>query len=271
MKKIFYLSAAVLLFASCEKEEIGATATVSMSGQWYVRVDAVDENDNVVFAGEDIFDIEGNFMILTYNVSDNSSDVLLIDDLTNLWTFRTKVDCDLSSFTFSAPDPAKYVYATEYDESDEYTYNNFYYKAGSFDAEKWQWYKEGEAQYKAGAIKKDSLDKMLEEYHVFADDTASAGFSVKYAGREFEVGLKKGAADVENACNITITDGKILNGAATTPSGMPADSIVFYVEFDDDYSPVDETMTDYEYTPTLYGFKNYRVSGYRYTGLANDD
>lgn len=269
MKKIFYLFAAVLLFASCEKEEIGATATVSMSGQWYVRVDAVDENDNVVFAGEDIFDIEGNFMILTYNVSDNSSDVLLIDDLTNLWTFRTKVDCDLSSFTFSAPDPAKYVYATENDGTDEYTYNNFYYKAGSFDAEKWQWYKEGEAQYKAGAIKKDSLDKMLEEYHVFADDTASAGFSVKYAGREFEVGLKKGAADVENACNITITDGKILNGAATTPSGMPADSIVFYVEFDDDYTEDDEGNP--VYVPEAYGFKNYRVSGYRYTGLANDD
>ena len=160
MKKIFYLFAAVLLFASCEKEEIGATATVSMSGQWYVRVDAVDENDNVVYTGEEFFDL-GNFMLLTYNVSDNSSDVLLIDDLTNLWTFRTKVDCDLSSLTFSAPEPDKYVYATEYDESDEYTYNNFYYKAGSIDAEKWQWYKEGEEQYEENNFEMPSKNVVL--------------------------------------------------------------------------------------------------------------
>ena len=267
MKKIFYLFAAVLLFASCEKEEIGSTATESMSGQWYVHVDAIKDNGEILeviyrkdangqyeldgngnkiveFKGEDPYNY-GNFRVLTYNVSDNSSDVMLIDDLENLWTFRTKVDCDLSSFTFSASEPDKYVYATEYDGTDVYTYNNFYYKAGSFDAEKWQWYKEGEAQYKAGAIKKDSLDKMLEEYNDFADDTASAGYYVKYAGREFEVGLKKGDPDVENACNITITDGKIMKGAATTPSGMPADSIVFYVEFDDDYSE-NRITGDYE-------------------------
>lgn len=60
-------------------------------------------------------------------------------------------------------------------------------------------------------------------------------------------------------CMVTLEDGKILMGAATTPSGMPADSIVFYVSFSDD-----------EY-PAAYGYSKYKVSGYRYTGLAADD
>lgn len=59
-------------------------------------------------------------------------------------------------------------------------------------------------------------------------------------------------------CKVTITNGKILRGAATTPSGMPADSIVMDILFDDDtYAGV--------------AYDRLRVSGYRYTGLAADD
>jgi len=54
---------------------------------------------------------------------------------------------------------------------------------------------------------------------------------------------------------VKITNGKVLYGAAKTPSGMPADSIVFNAYFDDD-DP---------------GSSGYQISGYRYTGLANDD
>lgn len=54
-------------------------------------------------------------------------------------------------------------------------------------------------------------------------------------------------------------DGKILPKAATTPSGMPADSIYIYVSFNDD--PYPET----------YGYSHYKMTGYRYTGLAEDD
>lgn len=70
------------------------------------------------------------------------------------------------------------------------------------------------------------------------------------------------AANVDNQAyesKVTIENGKILLGAATTPSGMPADSIVFTVTFDDDPYP-----EAYEY----YG---YRVSGYRYTGFEADN
>lgn len=68
--------------------------------------------------------------------------------------------------------------------------------------------------------------------------------------------------DANNAyydSKVTILDGKILLKAATTPSGMPADSIVFEVSFDDDDNP------------GRYGFARYRISGYRYTGFTGDE
>jgi hypothetical protein len=60
-------------------------------------------------------------------------------------------------------------------------------------------------------------------------------------------------------CLVTISNGKILYGAATTPGKMPADSIVFNVSFSDDTYPA------------TYGYAEYRIAGYRYTGFVNDD
>lgn len=60
-------------------------------------------------------------------------------------------------------------------------------------------------------------------------------------------------------CTVNIESGKVLEKAATTPSGAAADSIVFYVSFNDDAYP------------EAYGYAKYKVSGYRYTGLAADD
>lgn len=60
-------------------------------------------------------------------------------------------------------------------------------------------------------------------------------------------------------CGVTIEDGKILFGAATTPHGTPADSISFYVTFDDDECVADGLWA------------KYHISGFRYTGLAQDD
>ncbi len=70
------------------------------------------------------------------------------------------------------------------------------------------------------------------------------------------------ATDAQNEyydIQVTISNGKIMYGAATTPSGMPADSIVFTVNFSDDTYPTD------------YGFAAYRISGFRYTGFTRDE
>ncbi|MCD8094057.1 MAG: hypothetical protein LUF01_15035 [Bacteroides sp.] len=58
-------------------------------------------------------------------------------------------------------------------------------------------------------------------------------------------------------CDVTIEGGKVLLGAATTPHGTPADSIVFYVIFSDDTNiPL---------------YAKLKVAGYRYTGFASDE
>ncbi|MCD7933303.1 MAG: hypothetical protein LUH15_19185 [Tannerellaceae bacterium] len=106
------------------------------------------------------------------------------------------------------------------------------------------------------------------ESEIWVDDSKQFwGFKVKakadantltFSVTNAENGYEKEHEDDED-CIVSIMDGKILLRAATTPSGMPADSIVFKVTFSDD------TNT------TNYGFDHYKISGYRYTGLANDD
>lgn len=55
-------------------------------------------------------------------------------------------------------------------------------------------------------------------------------------------------------CKVKITEGKVMEGEATTPSGMPADSIVYMIQFDDDENQL-----------------IYKVSGFRRTGFPADD
>ena len=59
MKKTLYsilmLVGVLVAFTSCEKEEIGNTATVETAGQWYVDIDAVDENGDPIDGGSHYF------------------------------------------------------------------------------------------------------------------------------------------------------------------------------------------------------------------------
>lgn len=82
MKKIFLFAALICGFAltSCEKDEIGGTATESMAGQWYVTIDAVDDSGNPINGGEDYFGV-GRVLFLTYNTASNSATQMWIDDL----------------------------------------------------------------------------------------------------------------------------------------------------------------------------------------------
>jgi hypothetical protein len=91
--------AGMLFATSCEKDEIGGTATESMAGEWYVTADAVDDAGNVVY--EDFYGY-GNFMLNTYNTASNASDKLYVDDRGNFWDFKLRVNCDLNSLTFQS-------------------------------------------------------------------------------------------------------------------------------------------------------------------------
>ena len=86
MKKVLYLATMLLCmaFTSCQKEEIGGTATESLAGQWYVEANVVNADGSVI---EDPYGL-GRFQILTYNTSANNPSEIWIDDSKNFWNFN---------------------------------------------------------------------------------------------------------------------------------------------------------------------------------------
>lgn len=76
--------------------------------------------------------------------------------------------------------------------------------------------------------------------------------NVNYAAKTFEC---DSIANIAYDSGFKIIGGKILKGAAKSPSGNPVDSIVFYIRFYDD----------------TYGFTYTKVSGFRRTGFGADD
>lgn len=89
-----------MTFASCEKDEIGGTATQALAGEWYVTADAVDANGNVIEGGEDLFGV-GKFLLNTYNTAANVDNQMWIDDNGNFWDFKLKITSDVKNLTFT--------------------------------------------------------------------------------------------------------------------------------------------------------------------------
>jgi hypothetical protein len=106
MKKVLYFAA--LLFCaglvSCEKDKIGGTATESMAGDWYVTVDAADENGNAIEGFEDLFGL-GRVHMITSNTAANVASELMIDDLGSFWTFRVKTIANPGDLSFASAAP----------------------------------------------------------------------------------------------------------------------------------------------------------------------
>lgn len=101
MKKILFAIMAVLTLASCEKDEIGGTATQELAGDWYVTVSAVDDEGNLVYSDDELFGM-GKIHMLTFNTSDNVSNKMYVYDEKNFWGFKVQVDCDVKARTFSS-------------------------------------------------------------------------------------------------------------------------------------------------------------------------
>lgn len=98
MKKIF-LYAVVLVssfffITSCEKDEIGGTATEEMAGQWYVQYDHH-------LYGPDPFGV-GSTALYTYNTaSDNGGEIWLTDD-DNFWEYKVRIPVNQETVTFGS-------------------------------------------------------------------------------------------------------------------------------------------------------------------------
>jgi hypothetical protein len=181
MKKILFLIVvAGAFFTSCEKDEIGGTATQEIAGEWVVTNQQSVDEYYYIFGGQgqmpdevDIENWEWDFIydedyarVLTYNTAANLPTEMFVSDGGSFWDYTVKAKVDGTNF--------------EVPETDNLAYED---------------------------------------------------------------------------CKVTIIKGQILKGAATTPSGVPADSIVYYVKFSDDD----------------YGFTYTKVSGYRHTGFADDE
>lgn len=104
MKKIFYFATlllAVVLMGSCSKDDIENTATVNLAGDWYVTVDAVDDNGNVVIPDDQLFGM-GRIHVLTYNTANNVPNELYVEDEGNFWNFKVQTTSDANALTFSS-------------------------------------------------------------------------------------------------------------------------------------------------------------------------
>lgn len=107
MKKFLYtvmLLAGVAMFSACDheflgpKDSVGGSAVEALSGEWYVSVDLIDEDGNVVY--EDPYGM-GRILIMTYNTADNKSDELVVSDNGNFWEFAVTTNCNLKNKSFS--------------------------------------------------------------------------------------------------------------------------------------------------------------------------
>ncbi len=115
---ILLLSAA---FCSCEKEDIGKTETVAIAGEWFVTVDAVDADGNIVY--EDPFDA-GTTLLVTSNTAANNTTEMIIEDTDyntyyyyGLFYYRAKISCNISTLSFGSDSWADNL---KYDEDDWY-------------------------------------------------------------------------------------------------------------------------------------------------------
>ena len=134
MKKVLYFASFLLcmgFMASCEKDDIENTATVKMAGQWYVQIDGVDEDGEVIPGYEDYFGT-GRVLLLTYNTAGNNPDEMFIDDLGAFdvatfydydaypsYSFKSKVEINQKDLTFSTENAENLADANKF-ESDLY-------------------------------------------------------------------------------------------------------------------------------------------------------
>lgn len=101
-KNIFKFLTAFLLIvvaSSCAKEEIGGTAVQDMAGEWYVQVDYVDEDGNVIIENYS----EGYLPLYTYNTNANLSTEMYVED-SYFYGWRLAVDVNYANKTFSITD-----------------------------------------------------------------------------------------------------------------------------------------------------------------------
>lgn len=102
MKKYISLLflAVAFVFTACDDDtEPGGTAVEKMAGTWWVTVDAVNENGNIVI--EDPFGL-GHIQTTTYNTAANTATEMWVDDAKAFWGYKIKASVNYTARTFTA-------------------------------------------------------------------------------------------------------------------------------------------------------------------------
>lgn len=304
------LFAGVLLLGSCEKEKIGGTATEAVAGQWYITIDAVDANGNAIAEdGYADYYSTGRQMIFTYNTAANSSSEMYVD-MTGLKTdfpflnFKVVVPCDPSSRTFGSMQELEnmIIYDLSYATAD-----TTFVPEDTIDVERVDiscLLDTSIVAYDSIYIKMDTL-YLIQDTTFVTLDTTFISPDTTYQITKIDTIISPLVIDtimydsigvffahqeivpadtiIEATCpivdKIKIWNGKIAENAYTTPSGMPADKFEFEFVTDGDdagyYINYDaENYGDFRVGYSfreMDGFDHYKVSGYRYTGFADDD
>lgn len=89
MKKILFIAVALIsfVFTSCEKADVGGTATQAMAGDWVITYSNGTDSYSVTHA-------------LTFNTSANVPNEIWVSDEGKFWDFKVKANCDLATMTF---------------------------------------------------------------------------------------------------------------------------------------------------------------------------
>lgn len=93
LKLVFATFFAISAIISCtKKEDVGATATSKMAGEWYIEY--FDASDPTVA-------LDHHTKIKTYNTSTDDGKQVWVDDQ-DWWPFKAKFDVNATNLTFSA-------------------------------------------------------------------------------------------------------------------------------------------------------------------------
>lgn len=113
-KNITYILLALVLIittaTSCRKDrEVGGTEVESLSGEWWVEYQIVDQDGEVVYPYSGDY-----FLFTTYNTAANKASEMFVDDGGSFWDFKGKVNVNVNDKTFSATDAQNISYDSHF-------------------------------------------------------------------------------------------------------------------------------------------------------------
>lgn len=316
MKKYLYFAmmiAGLFVMASCVKDEAGGTATEAVAGQWYVNIDVVDEDGNLIDEEDyaDYFGI-GRQLMLSYNTAANRSSEMFIDmtgiesNIAPFFMIKCVVPCSVDGLTFGSDQEIEnmFIYdvsAAETDTTiipaDTIEVDDMYFSCledtsiVEYDST-FVVFDTVYAKIDTTFCRIDTViiegDTIIEK--LFIDTLISAKViediikdSIAYVKAHTEIidadTIVEAIAPIVD--KVKIWNGKITPGAFTTPSGMPADKFEFEFITDGDdigyYFNADGSVDPLQYRIGESfrewdgGYHHYKVTGYRYTGFADDE